>query len=567
MRSNYSRIVAAVAVISLVGALSACNETPTGTGPAGSGGPAGSAADLAGVSVGAMKDYKADTSFKATEPMTFTVLYNDSPTYPYKADWLLWQKITELTNVTLKLTIVPLSDYQQKRSLLIGAGDAPMIIPKTYAGQETPFVASGAILPVSDYVDLMPNFEKMVKDWGLENEIDLLRQVNGKYYVLPGLHQEIWPDYTLAVRTDIFEKQGIAIPKTWDELKSALEKLKAAYPSSIPFSDRYTGLSVLGIAATNFGTSAGWGLTSGLRFDKAADKFVYAAAQPKYKQLLEYFNSLVKGGLMDPESFTQKDDQAVQKFVTGKSFVISTNSQEVVAYRKSMDASLGAGKYSIKKITVPAGPVGDMMSGSRLENGVMINASALKSKNFVAMMQFIDWLWYSNAGDEFARWGVKGTTYEKGADGVRKLAAGVNFLGLNPAGTKDLRVDYGFSGGVFAYGGTTDLLQSMMSPEEIEFQKAMKAKTLEPFSPPAPLADADREQATLLATPLKDYADQATLQFILGQRDLSTFDAFVTELEGKGMTKYTDMFNAAYKAFKTTAPSPSGSPSPSASPK
>jgi len=557
MRRNYSRIVAAVAAISMVSALTACNEGPAGTGPAGSGGPAGSAAGLADVSVGAMKDYKADTIFKATEPLTFSILYSDHPNYPLKTDWLLWQKITELTNVTLDTTVVPMSDYQQKRSLLIGAGDAPMIIPKTYAGQETPFVVSGAILPVSDYVDLMPNFAKKVKDWGLANEIDNLRQVNGKYYVLPGLHQEIWPDYTLAVRTDIFEKQGIAIPKTWDELKSALEKLKAAYPSSYPYSERYTASSVLNIAAMSFGATAGWGLTSGLRFDKAADKFVYAAAQPAYKQLLEYFNSLVKGGLMDPESFTQQDDQAIQKFVSGKSFVISANSQDIVTYRKSMDQSLGAGKYSIKKITVPAGPAGNIMAGTRLENGVMINAKAAQGKNFVAMMQFVDWLYYSDEGQEFAKWGVKGTTYEKGADGVRKLAADVNFQGLNPAGTKDLRVDYGFSGGVFAYGGTTDLLQSMMSPEEIEFQKAMTAKTLEPFAPPAPLADADREQATLLATPLKDYAAQATLKFILGQRDLSTFDAFVTELEGKGMTTYTDMYNAAYKAFKTPAPSPS----------
>jgi len=60
----------------------------------------------------------------------------------------------------------------------------------------------------------------------------------------------------------------------------------------------------------------------------------------------------------------------------------------------------------------------------------------------------------------------------------------------------------------------------------------------------------DREQATLLSTPLTDHVDQATLQFILGQRDLAQFDTFVTELEGKGMTRYTDMKNKAYTDFK-----------------
>jgi putative aldouronate transport system substrate-binding protein len=254
---------------------------------------------------------------------------------------------------------------------------------------------------------------------------------------------------------------------------------------------------------------------------------------------------------MDQESFTQADDQAIQKFVSGSSFVISGNSQDVVTYRKSMDSSLGAGTYSIKKIVIPAGPVGHMTVGSRLENGVMINAKAAKSPNFVAMMQFIDWLYYSDAGEEFVKWGVQGTTYNKAADGVRTLAQSVNFQGLNPDGTRDLRTDYGFSGGVFAYGGTTNLLQSMMTPEEIEFQKAMAtASTAEPIAPAAPLSDTDREQATLLSTPLTDYVDQATLQFVLGQRDLSQFDAFVTELEGKGMTRYTDMKNKAYTEFK-----------------
>ena len=543
MRKKSLRIVAIAAAIGVVSALSACGG--------GSADKSASSTDLG--SVGAMKGYKADTTFKATEPLTFSLLYSNHPNYPYKADWLLWKKMAELTNVKLTPTIVPMSDYKQKRSLLVGAGDAPLIIPKTYPPAESAFVSSGAILPVSDYVKLMPNYAKKIKDWGLEKEIDGLRQANGKYYVLPGLHQEIWPDYTLAVRTDVFQKQGIKAPATWDELKSALEKLKAAYPASYPFSDRYLGGSTMNIASPGFDTVMGNGtfhIGDGTRFDQGTGKFVYAAAQPQFKKLLEYFNLLVKGGLMDPESFTQQDDQAIQKFVSGKSFVINANSQDIVTYRKSMDESLGARKYAIKKITVPGGPAGNIMSGSHLENGVMISAKAAKSKNFVAMMQFVDWLYYSDAGEEFVKWGVKGTTYEKSTAGVRKLAPDVNFQGLNPAGKKDLRVDFGFSNGVFAYGGTTDLLHSMMSPEEIEFQKAMTAKTVEPLQPPAPLGDVDREKATLLSTPLQDYVDQNTLRFILGQRPMSQFDAFVTELNGKGMTTYVDMKNKAYTEFK-----------------
>jgi len=511
------------------------------------GGSGGEAKDQ---SKGAMENYGVNVSFKATEPFYLPILFSDQPAYPYKKDWMLFQEITKRTGVTLQPTIVPMSDYSQKRSLLISSGDAPLVIPKTYPGEEASFVSSGAILPVSDYIDMMPNFKDKVEKWGMEKELDGLRQEDGKYYVLPGLHEEVWPDYTLLVRTDIFEKNNIPIPATWDELYTALKKLKEIYPDSIPFSDRFQFNSTLNIAATGFGTKAGWGFGNGLTYKADKDEFVYTSTTPEYKNMLTYFNKLVSEGLLDKESFTQTDDQATQKFVSGKSFVINGNSQTVVLHRTDMNKSLGEGKFSIAKITVPGGPAGQLMSGSRLENGVMILAKAKENPNFKAILQFIDWLYYSDEGEEFAKWGVEGVTYTK-ENGVRKLVDDINYNGLNPKGTKDLRIDYGFSGGVFAYGGTTELLQSMFSDEEKKFQEDMKkTKTVVPAEPPIPYSVEDREQATLLSTPLKDYSDQNTLKFILGERPLSQFDAFVNELKGQGLDNYVKLANKTYKAYK-----------------
>ncbi|WP_339234533.1 extracellular solute-binding protein [Paenibacillus sp. FSL R5-0517] len=498
----------------------------------------------------AMETYNVGDTFKATEPFNLSILYSDHPIYPYKKDWLLFDKITELTGVTLEPTIVPMSDYSQKRSLLISSGDAPLIIPKTYPGEESAFVSSGAVLPISDYIDLMPNFKDKVEKWGLEDELEGLRQEDGKYYVLPGLHEEVWPDYTLLVRTDVFEENNIAIPTTWDELYDAAKKLKEIYPDSIPFSDGFKFNSTLNIAATGFGTKAGWGFGNGLTYKEDQDEFVYSATTPEYKELLTYFNKLVSEGLLDKESFTQDDDQAIQKFVSGKSFMINGNSQTLVLHRNDMNKTLGEGKFSVEKITVPGGPKGQLMSGSRLENGVMISGKIQKSENFKAIMQFIDWLYYSDEGQEFAKWGVEGETFTK-EGGTRKLVEDVNYNGLNPKGTKDLRIDFGFSGGVFAYGGTTDLLQSMFSEEELKFQQDMKdTKEVIPAEPPIPYSSEDRERVTLLSTPLKDYSDQNTLKFILGERNLSEFDTFVKELDSQGLSNYLKLANDTYKAYK-----------------
>ncbi|MBS4209343.1 extracellular solute-binding protein [Bacillus sp. FJAT-50079] len=498
----------------------------------------------------AMDSYGVGDQFKAKEELTFSMTFSDHPNYPYKKEWLLIEEIKKRTNVNLDMTIIPMSDYGEKRSLLISSGNAPLIIPKTYPGEETPFVASGTILPISDYVDLMPNFKDKVEKWNIEPFLEGLRQDDGKYYLLPGLHEEVWPDYTLAIRTDIVEELGFEMPNTWDELEEIMVAMKEAHPESTPFSDRWQLNSTLNVAAVGFGTSAGWGLGSALNYDEQEDKFIFGATSDGYRQLVTYFNGLVEKGLLDKESVTQDDDQAIKKFINGESFVIGTNSQTVVDYRKDMNETLGEGNFAIKKIIQPGGPAGQLMGGSKLENGIMISAKAKDDPNFEALLQFVDWLWYSDEGQEFAKWGVEGVTYTKDG-GKRVLADDVNYVGLNPNGTKALNADFGFSGGNFAYGGTTDLLHSMFAEEEIEFQEAMHAtKELVLPDPPIKYSEMELERANLLSTPLKDFVATATYEFILGDRDLSKWDDYVKELENMGMQDYVDLANEVYKKSK-----------------
>lgn len=54
----------------------------------------------------------------------------------------------------------------------------------------------------------------------------------------------------------------------------------------------------------------------------------------------------------------------------------------------------------------------------------------------------------------------------------------------------------------------------------------------------------------MLSTPLKDFVEQSTLQFILGSRDLSEFDQYVEELRGRGMDEFVDLSNEAYQNYK-----------------
>jgi putative aldouronate transport system substrate-binding protein len=517
-----------------------------------SGGATKSSVNLSANRTGAMGTFGVGTQFKATEPLTFPILHLDNPGYPLKKDWLFWSELTKRTNVTLQTTEVPLSDYNNKRSLLIGSGQAPLIIPKTYPGSEVPYIASGALLPVSDYIDLMPNFKDKVARWNLQGDIDTLRQADGRYYLLPGLHQDVWADYSLAVRTDVLDKLNLKVPSTWDDVQAMLQAMKAVSPS-YPFTDRYgiptPGGNLLNIAGQAFGAAGGWGYFNAT-WDYKAKKYAFGGAMPQFKQMLQYLHGLVADKLLDPESFTQSDDNAIQKFVSGKSMVISSNAQNVVnPYRLNLTQTIPGA--TVVKIPVPIGPMGAVKAGSRLENGVMILKKARDSANFVAMMQFIDWLWYSDAGQMFAKWGVEGTTYTGSIQaGTFKLASDVTWSGVNPSGTKLLNKDLGFFNGVFAYGGSTQLLNSQFPSEELAFQRVMTGRKTLPVPPPYPLTADEQEQANLWDTPLKDYVTQNALKFSLGQRDLSQWDAFVAELKGKNSGAYIDLVNKAQQRFQ-----------------
>jgi len=498
--------------------------------------------------------FLANTTFKSDEPLEFNMLYSDAPNYPYQKDWLLFKEITKRTNVTLKLTTSPASDYSQKRSLLISTGDAPLIMPKTYPGQEVPFIASGAILPISDYVSQMPNYMKKVKEWGLEGDLKSLMQKDGKYYVLPGLHEKPVQDYSYIIRTDIFDKYKIKVPTSYDELYEATKTIKAAEPNIIPWTDRYEFQNTLNLAAPTFGAIAGWGYGEGTKYtDSKTDKFVFSPVTSEYKDMLTYFNKLVKEKLLDPQSFTQSEDQAVQKFVNGKSYIISGNSQSITSLTETMNSTIGKDKYKISKILDPAGPKGSVLAGNHLENGIMFSSKAKDNPNFNQMLHFVDWLWYSDEGQELSKWGVEGTTYTK-ENGVRKLTSDVTFQTLNPTGTKDLRKQYGFSGGVFAYGGSQDLYLSMLSPADVAFQTAVdKTMTILPQAPPVLFSSDEREEANLISKPLTDYVNQMSLKFMVGNQSLDTnWDDYVNQCKTKGSDKLVDMTNKVYQETKST---------------
>ena len=505
---------------------------------------------------GSMTGFAADQQFKATEPMDFSILWTDWPELPIKDSWKLFDEIEKRTNVTLEPTNIPFSDATEKRSLLISAGDAPDIIPLVYTGEDAPFVSSGAVLPMSDYVDLMPNFQKYVEEWDLGEMIDNLRQDDGKYYMVPGLQEVSVPVFSMIIRKDVFDAVGAPVPETWDELRSALEKIKAEHPDSYPLADGFEGQSMLNYAAHAFSTVAGWGFGNGTFWDEDAGEFTYAATSDGYKEMVEYFHGLVEDGLLDPESLTAKSDGSTadlsEKVANGAVFAASGAAGTVEEFRTALKAADPDAEFELVQIAPPGGPAGQVVEPRNFWHGFMISAEAKDDPHFVAMVQFLDWLYYSPDAREMLRWGIEGETYTKDADGTITIDPdySLDAYNINPDGKTDLQKDLGFSTFLAESTESRALKESYNSDQFVEYMDTVLSTRTprDPF-PPAPLDDAELEQASLLSTPLKDTVDTNTLKFILGDRPLDEWDAYVGELEGQNLQGYLDLINGAQQRF------------------
>ena len=548
----------------MIFSLAACKESTTDAGKENAAETATNVADMLDTDVAADSEeaqldytYGEDVTFHSDEPVTYSMMYSDHENYPYQEDWLLWSEIQKRTNVTFDLTVIARTDYEDKKSVLVNSGDSPYIIPKTY--EEGKYVNGGQVVAISDWVKYMPNYQKCVKEWNMADDLKSKLQADGKYYVLPGLWEIGGGGYSFIIRKDIFEEAGVDVTeleKTWtyEDFYEACKKVKEYTGCDYVISDMSKGDCLLNISSISYGVKAGWGISNGLVFDHEKEEYYFADATDNMKEWLAMLNKMVKEGILDPESFSQEDDSAKAKFFTGETYAMTGNYQNLNDYAMQMQAD----DAQLYMTVAPGGPAGLLqMENSRLENGVMISQNALDDlgeEGFIKMLRFVDWLWYSEEGHLLAQWGVEGETYTKDANGDIVLNPDITYSGLNPEASKKLNADYGFAGGVFAYGGSAWIKNSRMTTaEEKDFDARIREyREMRPIDPPFMANEEETEELTLIQTPLIDSTKTWIQKFITGQADIdSQWDAYISEIKNLGADNYVTEVNEIFAKNKS----------------
>jgi putative aldouronate transport system substrate-binding protein len=150
--------------------------------------------------------YGLNKTFHSDEKVTYTMFFSDASWYAMQDTWKtegIFKKLEDLTNVHLDIISYDSNDYMNNVTLDINAGESAYIIPKIY--DDSAFVDGGAIVPISQYVQYMPNYVDFYNKYNMQEDLKTITRNDGNYYKLPGMYDEAFPDYSFLVRKDIFD--------------------------------------------------------------------------------------------------------------------------------------------------------------------------------------------------------------------------------------------------------------------------------------------------------------------------------------------------------------------------
>ena len=368
---------------------------------------------------------------------------------------------------------------------------------------------------------------------------DIRKSADGKVYYTPNYGMERYTNLrTWLYRKDIFDKHGLSVPETTEDLYNVSKKLKELYPDSYPFCMR-TGLTNINVIGCSWKPNFHYGAY----YDFENEKWCYGATEDTMLEIVEYLNRMVKEKLI-PSDFLTINTSSWQELVsTNRGFIMPE-------YQIRIDFFNGIAREQMPEFNLTA------MTPPRADNGVGINMNNKFNQDptgyavmntgdeasIVNAMRYIDWF-YSDEGSEILSWGKEGETYEV-VDGKRR------FIIENEAG--NAQTLYGFkTTGTYARIDPA-CINASISEEQAATTDFIIGNIYPHLDPTLYLEFSADDSKTLadLNTSIDTYVRENLQKFIIGQRPLSEWETFRNELSELPVTELLALYEKVYNNVK-----------------
>jgi len=495
-------------------------------------------------------DNTAASSGKISEKeRVLKVMFPEHPNQPVKDFAPAQQEIFKKTNIKLQFEVVPSSNYDDKKKILLATNNLPDII-RISKSDVNDYGTSGIFLPLMDYVrnDMVYFKEK----W--ESIPDLIKvTLDGKLYGFPVIaRNEAKNGYGPVIRVDLLKKHNLETPDTFDELLDVLAKLKEIYPDSIPWSMR-SG-TVKNIQKIAYMLGSGYG-DDGIYYDYDVDggRYVFGPATKEFKNVLSYLNKAYKMGVLDPDYAVSTKQQWEENLTSGKSFFFLDNSGFGLNYTNNLRKTDPEATFQIIPIPANQDGVRRAVFYATVFTGEMYAINA-KIKDPDTVIKFIDWM-YSEEGSNITNFGVEGETFYIDENGEPQFIADyVNkFKDAQPSPYYAVYSDLGITKLNFSLWACNTMTQFQIEKltgtwsdlyDEYWTIVGNDKAYVEPVMDP-PLTAEEAERVKDILASLNTMLEQEYDKFIIGVKDISEYDAVIDKAIEMGALELEQIYNDA----------------------
>ncbi len=514
------------------------------------------------------------------EPLSFkvmTVNFGEVPTGKLANDaWLAEMEKLMGRKLDITFEYVSAADYGEKLKIMLTSMQLPDIFTSWGINQKEVFDygANGTFVELTSKMDKMPLYKKYLDS--APDSLNNLYSADGKLYGFYSV-QAGWQNYSggsneiaysTAIRKDIFDNNGIAVPATIDDLYAAAKKLKEIYPDKYPIMQAAEWMPPMDILATanHFTCTFKYKEFDGRFYD--GSKFVYSPLTEAYKEAMMEMNKWYKEKLISPDFFTQTTANGDGTVAAGEAMIIPS-----VWYGSPAEWNK---KYPDQYwILIPGlenpkyGKPWVYNKGSSDDVRILPNWAVLvnaESRNVDELLRFMDYQ-MSDTVSTILNWGVEGNTYTV-ADGAKQFSDAIkaDIDGLNKAGVgtgscrsgifpqiQDMNAGLasqkaqGLLQDFIYKGQTTNNTVPGYIKDNYNDEQAL------PFSRIIldPLTTDEAEEYANIMTPINTYASEQMAAFIIGSRSFDKWDAYVKELNAMGdIQKAMDIYNSKIKGKK-----------------
>ncbi|TDL68967.1 extracellular solute-binding protein [Paenibacillus amylolyticus] len=362
-------------------------------------------------------------------PITFTFFGADASPNWNKMQDAVGKKITEETGVSIDAEFdISSGGGNDRISLMAASGDYPdLIFPK---GNLTRLVDAGAMIDLTDLIEEhAPNLKKIYGE-----HFNRLKYSNDdpSIYWIPtnGAIDQVSFDATngTAIQHRVVKELGYPEIKTLNDFEKVLREYYKKHPTTddgqptIPLTLSADGWRRM-ITVTDPAVMSTGGPGDGEYFiNPDTYEAVLHYKRPEEKEYFRWLNKMYNEGLLDKDSFVQKDDQYKSKIASGRVLSLLDPSW---GFSDAENALKSAGKddmtYGFYPVTLD-----ESFQRKDFQNigfdgyGIGITVDC---EDPVRAIKFLDWM-SSEEGQVLRNWGVEGEQYNV-EEGVRTIPADV----------------------------------------------------------------------------------------------------------------------------------------------